>query len=415
MNIFVPKLYWRILNTVFFGFMLFSASQQAFLQAAARNIDPWFIGDWLINYQGGVVRRGLVGEIFFQVSQRLGVDIILLVIVIQLLVYLIFLINTYRLVLNSPFSAWNAALIFSPAFMLFPNYNVESGFRKEILLFALLSILCVRFALSSRGIPKMMPVYIGAVGAFIVLSHEMLAVFLPYIVCAFLIHEGGLGIQTKRIVAATAAVAAIAVLIIVFGQGNQKTVIDICNSLQANAPSDCRSYPERITGAITFFGGSLKLARIFVEKAVGAETLAVYALTGILSFLPLAVLISSGQFKGILPNKQSKIWLAVFAGIALTGTLPLLWIVADYGRLINIHVTCLSLLWLTAMQVPHETGIRLDAKQAGAWLLALLFAISWRLIYWHALFETAFPVTVIVNPLFIRLKRFLRPLKYLFE
>ena len=26
--------------------------------------NPWKIGDWLINYQGGMIRRGFLGEVF---------------------------------------------------------------------------------------------------------------------------------------------------------------------------------------------------------------------------------------------------------------------------------------------------------------------------------------------------------------
>ena len=30
--------------------------------------NPWKIGDWLINYQGGMIRRGFLGEVFYRLA-----------------------------------------------------------------------------------------------------------------------------------------------------------------------------------------------------------------------------------------------------------------------------------------------------------------------------------------------------------
>lgn len=36
--------------------------------------DTWHMGDWLINYQGGFVRRGFLGEIIYQCSEYTAVS-----------------------------------------------------------------------------------------------------------------------------------------------------------------------------------------------------------------------------------------------------------------------------------------------------------------------------------------------------
>ena len=38
-----------------------------------RDKTPFEIGDWLINYQGGFVRKGFLGEIFFQIIKFSGI------------------------------------------------------------------------------------------------------------------------------------------------------------------------------------------------------------------------------------------------------------------------------------------------------------------------------------------------------
>ena len=40
--------------------------------------NPYITADWLINYQGGFVRRGFLGEIFFQLSYYTKIDILYL-------------------------------------------------------------------------------------------------------------------------------------------------------------------------------------------------------------------------------------------------------------------------------------------------------------------------------------------------
>ena len=40
-----------------------------FLYQKYNNLSEWTISEWLINYQGGFTRRGLLGEIVFQFSK----------------------------------------------------------------------------------------------------------------------------------------------------------------------------------------------------------------------------------------------------------------------------------------------------------------------------------------------------------
>ena len=48
-------------------FILFFFAIFFFLQKY-NNLVEWTISEWLINYQGGFTRRGLIGEIVFQFS-----------------------------------------------------------------------------------------------------------------------------------------------------------------------------------------------------------------------------------------------------------------------------------------------------------------------------------------------------------
>ena len=53
------------------------------------------ISEWLINYQGGFVRRGLLGELFFQISIKLNIEIRVIIVIFQILIYSIYILLLY--------------------------------------------------------------------------------------------------------------------------------------------------------------------------------------------------------------------------------------------------------------------------------------------------------------------------------
>lgn len=58
----------------------------------------WFVSEWLINYQGGFVRRGLPGELFYQLFQHTGISPYLLILVVGISCFVgltIFFVNGF--------------------------------------------------------------------------------------------------------------------------------------------------------------------------------------------------------------------------------------------------------------------------------------------------------------------------------
>jgi len=53
-----------ILNYVFFNYRILFRE------------NGYILGDWLINYNGGFVKRGLIGQVFFNISKELNISII---------------------------------------------------------------------------------------------------------------------------------------------------------------------------------------------------------------------------------------------------------------------------------------------------------------------------------------------------
>ena len=57
-----------------FFFLLFSISLIKLIDNAI-NLDAWEYGEWLINYQNGFIRRGLIGEIIITFSNFSKINI----------------------------------------------------------------------------------------------------------------------------------------------------------------------------------------------------------------------------------------------------------------------------------------------------------------------------------------------------
>ena len=95
------------------------------------------ISEWLINYQGGFTRRGLVGEILVQINYFLNFEIRNLVFIFEIILlftYYFYIINFFKKVNFSPLLI---LIIFSPLGFLFPVTETEAIARKEVLLFCL--------------------------------------------------------------------------------------------------------------------------------------------------------------------------------------------------------------------------------------------------------------------------------------
>jgi hypothetical protein len=395
MNLTIKNLYWRIINVTFFAGVFVFLLYQGYLLAFSSSTDTWLTGDWLINYQGGMVRRGLLGEIFLKTSQFSGINIVAIVVVFQILLYLIFLINACRLSMNSKISVLNAAIIFSPAFILFPVLDPTGGFRKEILLFALLSTLCSYLIASNNKNSRLLPVCIGIATAIIAFSHEMLVIYLPYVICAFIIQDKGLSHRVKIIILSIIPALVISIFLMTIFTGDRHVVIEICTSLKTSAPQYCN-----LQGAIAALGLNIKTAHTVVIEYAKAETLLVYGLTMLLSFAPLVFMLLLNQFSKYLTDLKIRFWLSLCVVSSIICNIPFLFVAVDIGRFIYIHITCLSLLALMMTRDRENVQLHLNLKQIAAWVVCILFASSWRLIHYAATFDSAFPLKAIIERLF---------------
>lgn len=103
------------------------------------------IGDWLINYQGGFVRRGLIGEVLYFISRATGVSPAIYLVALQGIIFSVYFYFSWRLLKEKNDLVKYAFLIFSPFLFTFAINSQAGGYRKEILYFAILSFVAYAY------------------------------------------------------------------------------------------------------------------------------------------------------------------------------------------------------------------------------------------------------------------------------
>ena len=94
------------------------------------------VSEWLINYEGGFTKRGLIGQIAIHISEFFNYSLrqsILFFQIFSIGIYYLLLINFFQLI---KFNKIVLLSIFTPIFLLYPVAEIEVLGRKEIIIFS---------------------------------------------------------------------------------------------------------------------------------------------------------------------------------------------------------------------------------------------------------------------------------------
>jgi len=98
------------------------------------------ISEWLINYQGGFTRRGLLGDVAFNLGVLFKIKIRFIIFLFQSLFYLIFIILTFNFLKKIKINLISRLALYTPIFLLYPLAEVEVLVRKETVIFIIFII-----------------------------------------------------------------------------------------------------------------------------------------------------------------------------------------------------------------------------------------------------------------------------------
>ena len=189
--------------------------------------ESWQITEWLINYQGGFVRRGLLGEVVWQLHQAFGFDPYLLIVT---LCFAFFVLLVVFFVVG--FVRRGYPLILLPSVFLLGGPILNNYWvRKDVL--SILFFAVVVYLLSKRE--KMSLVLANTFLVIMLLIHESIGFYgLPFIY----LYVFSIGGETRNLFSLRTHLRSVSKLlpgIVVFGvclhaKGNLEVAISIWNS-----------------------------------------------------------------------------------------------------------------------------------------------------------------------------------------
>jgi hypothetical protein len=139
------------------------------------------ISEWIINYQGGLTRRGFIGEICFHIAKLFNTNLRLIIFLFQSTFYLLFLLLTFNFFKKINANVITTFAIFTPIFLLYPIAEVEVLARKEVFMYIYflgLIFLCDPKSNNEKYINS----YIFLLTPIICLIYEEIVLFFPFVV-----------------------------------------------------------------------------------------------------------------------------------------------------------------------------------------------------------------------------------------
>ena len=330
------------LNIYFLGFVFLTA----FL-IVANNFFYWVsiksffeYSDWLINYQAGFIRRGLIGEILYNIHNISGIRLDYILFVFVFTAYVFFFLIIYRLTTSIKLNFINTLIIFSPLSFIYLAFTKTLAGRKEILFFLLISIFFYKLKKIKFTEVKYWIIFITIVSS---LTHLGFIFYIPYLILFFIyLHPTKnlkeISIQVLPILTVIFLILASILYSMMF------TKIDlniICDSIKSFT-NEC---PEETYLAV--FNLSIKdIKNINVEFSKNYYFIK-YPIYYLISFFPI--------YLGFLNLKETKKYkvkrLVNYLIIASLLTLPVFVLGADYGRYIHWQYICYLLIYIYTLNL----------------------------------------------------------------
>jgi hypothetical protein len=347
--------------------------------------DSWAIGDWLINYSGGFVRRGLPGELILRTASALHLSAAYEILALQFSLYCITFYVVWKLLENSKWSLWMIFLLLSPATFGFTVLDPYGGFRKEIIYFAVLSILLLPLADPRKNPPKAgwITTYLSLACVAMVLSHESLICYFPFLLGAVAIGFKSWG-RAIGICLVPAFLSLLAFYVVVKHPGNLIVAGQICSSVgyKLNQPGS-----GLCSGAISALADTPQIAnRKRLQWSATDNNLVFYPIVGLFALLPVIAGVWA-LFRDSASRYNAKILLIV-TFISIAASSVLFFYAVDWGRWIYIHIFSILLLLLlidhrrNAISGPSQPASSRRASRSAvvtAFCLLFLYTVSWNI------------------------------------
>ena len=334
-----------------------------------NNLVEWTISEWLINYQGGFTRRGLLGEIAFQLSKFLSITVRETILVLQILTYILFFYLIFNFIKDISKNLIIIFAIFSPLFILYPIAEVEVLGRKEIFVF--ISFILVANICSLKILQKKHYFYFSLILTICCLIWEGVVIYFSFFIFLFFLQNNFI-LDKKFILKLFLSLIPFLVCfyLIVLFRLDSESLKNMCDSI-----NECY-------GAMTYLNRDLSSNISEVSSKFQISYLFRYVIIFLVGFFPLMLLIFYSKFDTRIKLKNKNNFSIIFF-LVFAPSFIFYYIAQDWGRWIHISY---SLSLLTYLFCIKNNIITLDKTRINFSILKnkfivvflfILFSFSW--------------------------------------
>ena len=315
-----------------------------------QNNSAYEFDNWLINYQGGFVRRGLTGEFFFQIHELLNIHLGWLVFISVSVIYFSYYFIFFKLMSKIKINNIFIFAIFSPLAFYFPVLNSKGTGQKEILFFVLLALLC----LILPNLKKIHATYFIIFAILLTgLTHEGLVFYSFYLIIPYLLFFNFKNFKDLVFNLTPLFFIALGLLLLTYHfNGSEKHVISICSSVKDYVNIRCEEigqiaalgFIKNVQWNVTFTETIGRYDNTF-GLPLFPKYFLIYGIGFIVGFLPLIILFSKSKLTG---NRISLLNLhpLLFFSIPLIFTAPIYYAGFDWGRYLYTSYMCSMILFI---------------------------------------------------------------------
>lgn len=178
----ILKKYSAILDrnkTIMFLFLIIIMNYAFFNYRILFRENGYILGDWVVNYSGGFIKRGFLGHIFFSVAKNFDISIKYIVFIFSSIIHIISIYFFFIIIKNRLSNNLVFIFVLLPSTFLFNFFDPLTIGRKEVLIFFFFSFYFVNLKkIYNKFIYKLSFFFLFLI---IILTHELIFFFIPYL------------------------------------------------------------------------------------------------------------------------------------------------------------------------------------------------------------------------------------------
>ena len=303
------------------------------------------ISEWLINYEGGFTKRGIIGQMAIEFSRFFNSDLRWVIFLMQCFTYSLYFFLLYNFLKNLKYERIVILSIFTPIFILYPIAEIEVLARKEIIVFSFFII----YSLVPR-VNNFKTIAFAIFSVFSVLVWEPIIFFFPIILIFEIIDSKieKLDMKFLKILFSFLPSVIIAVIFILNPLTKEEHLLmgsTLLNEFGEKCYMSCALLGSKSTILQQFEGNFGKYSfEVFLR----------YFLIILIGFFPLFTLIRNSYLRNnnLLFVKYFKNPLILF--LICLSPVPVLFAMAyDLGRWVNITYVILALIYFKLLIENH--------------------------------------------------------------